>query len=65
VIGLNPKALRPYALTSARKLGFGIEQLQVGAAHTSVRTTEGYMQAHEVPVSPVVLALPQKPKAQQ
>lgn len=62
VIGLNPKALRPYALTSAKKIGFGIEQLQVGAAHTSLTTTEGYIQAHEVPVSAVNLALPVRPK---
>jgi integrase len=36
LIGLNPKALRPYAATVAKRQGYGIEQLQVALAHTSV-----------------------------
>ena len=61
-IGLNPKALRPFAATMAKKQGYRLDQLQVGLAHTSQRTTEGYVQQHEVPVSEVALDLPQKPK---
>jgi integrase len=57
---LNPKALRPYAATAAKKQGYGIEALQVGLAHTSVRTTEGYVQSHEVPQSAVNLKLPER-----
>jgi len=63
-IGLNPKALRPFAATMARKLGYRIDQLQVGLAHTSQRTTEGYVQQHEVPVSEVALTLPGAPPNQ-
>jgi len=59
-IGLNPKALRPYAVTCAKKQGYDIGQLQVGLAHTSVRTTEGYVHQHEVPLSRVNLDLPRK-----
>jgi hypothetical protein len=33
LLGLNPKALRPYAVTTATKQGFKIEQLQVGLAY--------------------------------
>lgn len=59
-IGLNPKALRPFASTEAKKQGYTIEQLQVGLAHTSLGTTEGYVHRHEKPVSVVRLRF-QKP----
>ena len=62
-IGLNPKALRPFAATVAKKRGYRLDQLQIGLAHTSQSTTEGYVQQHEVPVSEVVLVLPDLPKA--
>jgi len=42
----------------AKKLGYRIDQLQVGLAHASQQTTEGYVQLHDVPVSEVVLELP-------
>lgn len=58
--GLNPKALRPYALTKARSMGYSKEQLQTTAAHASLGTTEGYLQGHEVPVSAVVMSLPKR-----
>jgi integrase len=61
-IGLNPKALRPFAVTMAKKRGYRMDQLQVGLAHTSQRTTEGYVQQHEVPVNEVALDLPAKPR---
>ena len=57
-IGLNPKALLPFAVTSAKRQGATLEQLKVGRAHTSVKTTEGYVQHHDVPVSEVTLTLP-------
>ena len=57
---LNPKALRPYAATVAKRLGYGIEQLQVALAHTSVTTTEGYVQKHETPLSEVSMRLPER-----
>ncbi len=56
--GLNPKALRPYALTKARQDGYSKEQLQTTAAHASLGTTEGYLQSHDVPVSAVIMRLP-------
>jgi len=59
-IGLNPKTLRPYAATAAKLQGFSSEDIQTGLAHVSIRTTEGYIQQHEVPVSPVVLRLPER-----
>lgn len=61
-IGLNPKALRPFAVTVAKKRGYTLDQLQIGLAHTSQSTTEGYVQRHDVPVSEVTLELPEKPR---
>ncbi len=58
--GLNPKALRPFAATMAKKQGFTTEQIQTGLAHTSIATTEGYIHQHDIPVSQVTLALPAK-----
>lgn len=60
---LNPKALRPFAATEAKRLGATMEQLKDGLAHTTIATTEGYIQAHEVPVSEVIMRLPDRPKA--
>lgn len=62
IIGLNPKSIRPFAATSAKKQGFDIDEIKTGLAHTMQRTTEGYIQHHEVPVSVVNLLLPVKPK---
>lgn len=57
-LNLNPKALLPYAVTTAMRQGVTLRQMQVGRAHTSITTTEGYIQQHDVPVSEVRLALP-------
>ena len=61
-IGLNPKARRPYAATLAKKRGFTIEQLKDGLDHTTIRTTKGYVHQHEVPVSQVMMMLPDRKK---
>lgn len=61
LLHLNPKALLPFAVTTAKKQGYTIEQLRVARAHTSVKTTEGYVHQHEVPVSEVTLQLPELP----
>jgi integrase len=58
--GLNPKDLRPFAASRAKQLGYTLEQLKVGLAHTTITTTEGYVQQHTVPVSQIVLSLPPK-----
>lgn len=60
-LGLSPKSLLPFAVTSAKKR-YSIEQLKVGRAHRSVKTTEGYVQTHEVPVSEVRMVLPPRPR---
>jgi integrase len=56
--GLTAKDLRPYAASAAKRQGYTLEELQVALAHTSVTTTEGYVQQHATPVSGVHLRLP-------
>ena len=60
LLHLNPKALLPFAVTSAKKQGYDMEQLRVGRAHASIKTTEGYIHTHEIPVSQVMLTLPER-----
>jgi integrase len=59
--GYTAKDLRPYAASVAKRQGYTLEQLKVGLAHTSITTTEGYVQQHTTPVSAVLLKLPTRP----
>ncbi len=52
------KDIRAKALTDAKCLGYSIEQLRVGAAHTDTQTTHHYIKRRETPVSDVRLSLP-------
>lgn len=54
------KQLRAKALTDAKKAGYSIEQLMVGAAHGDKSTTDGYIKRRETPISEVLMALPAK-----
>lgn len=63
--GLTAKDLRPYATTVAKRQGYTLEQLKVALAHTSITTTEGYVQQHSTPVSEVRLQLPNRPNSGQ
>jgi integrase len=60
--GLTAKDLRPYAASAAKRQGYTLEQLKEGLAHTSITTTEGYIQQHTTPVSAVQLRLPVRPE---
>lgn len=57
-IGLNPKAIRPYAARCAEDQGYGLREIQVHMAHAKQDTTEGYIQRHSTPLSSVSLRLP-------
>lgn len=58
VAGINPKALRPFAATMAKKAGYSLEDLQDGLGHTSIKTTEGYVRRHQIRRSKVNMKLP-------
>ena len=59
--GFTAKDMRAYAASSAERQGYTLRQLQLGLAHTSITTTEGYVQQHKTPVSEVALRLPERP----
>jgi integrase len=54
------KDIRAKALTDAKRLGYSMEQIMVGAAHTDADTTSGYIKRRETPVSEVRLELPHR-----
>ncbi len=60
--GLTAKDLRAFAASCAKAQGYTLEQLKAGLAHTTITTTEGYVQQHTVPVSEVTLTLPPRPE---
>ncbi|MCE2724487.1 MAG: tyrosine-type recombinase/integrase [Burkholderiales bacterium] len=60
--GFTTKSIRPYAASVARRMGYTKEQIQVGLAHTTMSTTEGYLDRHAEAVSAITLTLPEPPK---
>lgn len=50
--------LRGKAQTDAKKAGFTMQQIQDGATHSSVTTTEGYIKGREVVDSAIVMNMP-------
>lgn len=57
------KDIRAKALTDAKRAGYDIDALRVAGAHADRSTTEGYIKSREVPVSKVVLHLPERKSA--
>lgn len=57
-LGLNPKALRPFAATQAERQGYTMREIQTGLVHAIGATTEGYVQQHGTPVSALRLQAP-------
>lgn len=54
------KDLRAKALTDAKRDGYAIEQISVGAAHTDTSMTEHYIKRRTTPTSELLLSLPPK-----
>lgn len=54
------KDLRAKALTDAKRDGYAIEQISVGAAHTDTDMTEQYIKRRTTPTSELLLTLPPK-----
>lgn len=57
-IGLNPKAIRPYAATKAEELGYDMRLIQKRLSQVNISTTEGYIQSHKTPISGISLPAP-------
>lgn len=62
VEGVTLKDIRAKAATDAKKAGYEERQLQTALAHTDPGTTRVYLRSREIPVSEVVLRLPQSKK---
>jgi integrase len=60
--GYTLKDIRPMAATMAAQAGATLEQLRVALGHTSIKTTETYMKARDIPVSQVSVSLPTRVK---
>jgi integrase len=60
VAGVTLKDIRPMAATGAKKAGYSDDEIQVALAHTDKATTLGYLKSREIPISKVVLKLPQR-----
>jgi len=62
--GVTTRDVRPFALTFAEKvLGHPLEDLRKAAAHTTMSTTEGYLDQYRQVVSPVTMVLPERKKS--
>lgn len=60
VTGVNPKSLRSFAATEAKRQGYTLDEIQVALAHSTAGTTEGYIRQHEVRRSVVEVKIPPK-----
>ncbi|MTD32596.1 tyrosine-type recombinase/integrase [Paludibacterium denitrificans] len=56
--GVTLKDLRAKAMTDAKKAGYSLTQISIGAAHTDEAMTEAYIKLRETPVSEVIMSLP-------
>lgn len=59
---VTTRDIRAFALTTAEKMGYALDDLRKAAAHTTTSTTEGYLDQYRQVVSPVRLAAPERPK---
>lgn len=60
VTGTNPKSLRSFAATEAKRQGYTLDEIQVALAHATAGTTEGYIRRNEVRRSVVEVRIPPK-----
>ncbi len=60
--GADPKSLRNFAASEAKKRGATMDDLQDALGHTNVATTQGYVRRATRVVSTVELALPERPE---
>lgn len=56
------KDVRPYALARMEELGHDLREIQNSAVHSSVTTTEGYLDQHRVRLSDASIGLPERPQ---
>lgn len=60
--GITTRHVRPYALAELERMGVGIREIQKRAVHTTLATTEGYLDQYRDRLSDVRLGLPERKK---
>lgn len=60
ITGADPKSLRNFAATMAKRAGYSIEQLRDTLAHVDISTTQGYLQRGARVQSQVIMELPER-----
>jgi integrase len=60
--GITTRHIRPFALWKMKEAGHDMPAIQLSAAHSSITTTEGYLNQHRPRLSDVRLALPERIK---
>jgi integrase len=60
-LNITTRDVRPFALHQMEKAGYDIREIQKAAVHSSVTTTEGYLEQHRDRLSDARVPLPQRP----
>jgi len=55
---ITTRDIRPFALATMEKMGIPLREIQLAAAHSTITTTEGYLDQHRERLSDVRLPLP-------
>lgn len=59
---ITTRDIRPYAMKKLEDLGYDLRAIQKAAVHSTVTTTEGYLEQHRDRLSDVRLTAPARPK---
>jgi integrase len=59
-MNITTRDVRPFALAQMEKLGFDLREIQKVATHSSVTTTEGYLDQHRERLSDARIPLPER-----
>lgn len=59
-MNITTRDVRPFALHQMEKMGFDLREIQKSAAHSSVTTTEGYLDQHRERLSDARIPLPER-----
>lgn len=61
-MNITTRDVRPFALAAMEKAGYDMREIQKAAVHSSVTTTEGYLEQHRDRLSDARIPLPEKTK---
>lgn len=62
-MNVTTRDVRPYALHMMEEMGYDLREIQKSAAHSSVTTTEGYLDQHRERLSDAWIPLPERKKS--